>query len=219
MAGTIEKVTAFITRRHGDADELLVFEHPFAGIQLPAGTVEPGEPAEAAALREAQEETGLTGFTGVHYLGSRDELGATERVIQSPTTVYARPDPDSFDWARLPRGITVTLEQDGADFSLVTYAEDDDYLRPQYVTYRITGWVPNTALADRKLRHFVQLEYAGPSAASWEVAADKHRFRPFWAPLTALPAIVPPQDTWLTMLPRRGDDAQNPADAPRDEHS
>jgi 8-oxo-dGTP pyrophosphatase MutT (NUDIX family) len=54
----IEKAFAYITH----CDKLLVFRHPNspeAGIQVPAGTVEPGETPQHAALREAREETGL----------------------------------------------------------------------------------------------------------------------------------------------------------------
>jgi 8-oxo-dGTP pyrophosphatase MutT (NUDIX family) len=64
------KVFAYIT--HGD--RLLVFSHPHApeaGIQVPAGTVEPGEPVEAAVLREAWEETGLPGLTLARFLGEQ----------------------------------------------------------------------------------------------------------------------------------------------------
>ncbi len=53
------KVVAYITRGR----ELLVFEHegmPEAGVQVPAGTVEPDEPLEAALWREVAEESGLT---------------------------------------------------------------------------------------------------------------------------------------------------------------
>lgn len=53
------KVVAYITR----GCELLVFEHegmPEAGVQVPAGTVEPDEPLEAALWREIAEESGLT---------------------------------------------------------------------------------------------------------------------------------------------------------------
>ena len=63
------KVYAYIT--HGS--RLLVFRHvdfPEAGIQVPGGTVEPGEEWEAAALREA-EETGLRDLRLVRQLGER----------------------------------------------------------------------------------------------------------------------------------------------------
>ncbi|MDP4501254.1 NUDIX hydrolase [Nonomuraea turcica] len=54
---------------------LLVFRHvdygfEEVGIQVPAGTVKPGEEPEQAALREAREETGLRDFTVVRKLGT-----------------------------------------------------------------------------------------------------------------------------------------------------
>lgn len=39
--------------------ELLLFMHPNAGIQFPAGTVEEGELPEQAVLREVAEKTGI----------------------------------------------------------------------------------------------------------------------------------------------------------------
>lgn len=54
------KVLAYITRNKGH--ELLVFEHidfPAAGIQVPAGTVEPDEEILTALQREVSEESGL----------------------------------------------------------------------------------------------------------------------------------------------------------------
>jgi 8-oxo-dGTP pyrophosphatase MutT (NUDIX family) len=65
------KVFAYITSR----DRLLVFRHPLepsAGIQVPAGTVEPGEEPDSAVLREAWEETGLAGLRLAEFLGERE---------------------------------------------------------------------------------------------------------------------------------------------------
>ncbi len=64
------KAFAYITHR----GRLLVFRHPLApeaGIQVPAGTIEPGESPAEAVLREAAEETGLSGLTVACFLGER----------------------------------------------------------------------------------------------------------------------------------------------------
>jgi hypothetical protein len=67
----------------------------------------------------------------------------------------------------------------------------------------ITGWVPDGVLADRWVRYFYQLEYRGPSEERWTAFSDNHTFTLFWAPLSDLPEIIPPQDEWLEYL-RRG---------------
>jgi 8-oxo-dGTP pyrophosphatase MutT (NUDIX family) len=59
MSLTRHKVTCFITRQRRQGQELLLINHPNAGVQIPAGTVEPGEDLETAAIREAVEESGL----------------------------------------------------------------------------------------------------------------------------------------------------------------
>ena len=81
----IEKVTAFVTRTTGEGLELLLLEHPFAGIQIPAGTVEDETPEEAV-LREVAEETGIDSATIISYLG-RDEVSLpdVQRIIATPT--------------------------------------------------------------------------------------------------------------------------------------
>jgi 8-oxo-dGTP pyrophosphatase MutT (NUDIX family) len=105
---TLEKVTAFMTREKPTGLELLLFRHPSAGIQLPAGTVETGEAPEAAALREAGEESGLRGLQLIRLLGRREEdLVIGDHYFARATTVYSRPDSSSFDWARLRSGLTV----------------------------------------------------------------------------------------------------------------
>lgn len=62
------KAFAYVT--HGR--RLLLFthpDHPEAGVQVPAGTVENGETPEAAVLREAREETGREDLELVRFLG------------------------------------------------------------------------------------------------------------------------------------------------------
>ena len=64
----VEKAFAYVTR----GGRLLVFDHveyPEAGLQVPGGTIDPGESPRAAVLREAEEETGLSAFGEPRPLG------------------------------------------------------------------------------------------------------------------------------------------------------
>lgn len=58
-----KKVLAYITRKDSTGTvELLTFLHrdfPAAGLQVPAGTVEPGETPDLALIREVKEESGI----------------------------------------------------------------------------------------------------------------------------------------------------------------
>ncbi|HEY8943311.1 MAG TPA: NUDIX domain-containing protein [Polyangiaceae bacterium] len=67
----VEKAFAYVT----NGGRLLVFTHadfPDAGIQVPAGTICHGESSRSAVLREVHEETGLSMFTTVTFLGMAD---------------------------------------------------------------------------------------------------------------------------------------------------
>jgi 8-oxo-dGTP pyrophosphatase MutT (NUDIX family) len=68
-----QKVQCYITREADGATQVLVFKHrdyPEAGIQVPAGSIEPGESPEQAARREAFEESGIRELHTRRYLGS-----------------------------------------------------------------------------------------------------------------------------------------------------
>ncbi len=106
-------------------DRLLVFTHrdiPEAGVQIPAGTINSGEPARQAVLREANEETGIEGLRIVKYLGCRffdvsaykPEIHRRYFYLLEPTTKtkskwihyemhdgIGKPDAFSLYWARL----------------------------------------------------------------------------------------------------------------------
>jgi 8-oxo-dGTP pyrophosphatase MutT (NUDIX family) len=123
-----EKVVAYVT--HGD--RLLVFTHldfPDAGVQVPVGTIEPGEQPAETVLREACEETGLCDLEIRACLGVqdrrfvRDGIGHHHRrhyyhLIASGTVAdrwrhleshpsSGGPDPIAFDlyWVRVPDGV------------------------------------------------------------------------------------------------------------------
>ncbi|MGW3499047.1 NUDIX hydrolase [Streptomyces sp. NPDC001020] len=70
---TEDKVLCYVVRD----GKLLVFRHTDysyeeVGIQVPAGSIREDETPEAAALREAREETGLKGFAIMRKLGETE---------------------------------------------------------------------------------------------------------------------------------------------------
>src|SRR5579871_2830164 len=76
------KALAYITSQPAGSHmaRLLVFEHvgiPAAGVQVPAGTIEPGETPAAAALREGFEGLRLGALLGVVHRDMR-EFGLDE---------------------------------------------------------------------------------------------------------------------------------------------
>jgi len=69
----VEKAYAYVV----SAGRLLVFTHRDVslletGVQVPGGTVRPGEAPEAAVLREVREETGYETFEVRRALGTAD---------------------------------------------------------------------------------------------------------------------------------------------------
>lgn len=62
--------------------QILAFKHPRAGYQLPKGSVEEGESFEAAALRELEEESGIS--TGVIL----EKVGTLDWLIRAGTATF-----------------------------------------------------------------------------------------------------------------------------------
>ena len=66
----VEKAVAAVIRSVDGRPELLAFTHPKAGVQIPKGTIEPGESVGAATLRELEEESGLVLSDAMRRIGS-----------------------------------------------------------------------------------------------------------------------------------------------------
>lgn len=78
----VEKACAYITRNQGT--ELLVFQGPgHDGLQVPKGTIEPGESPRAAVRREIAEESGLVVAEPLREV-------ATDLWIRQPNRTYVR---------------------------------------------------------------------------------------------------------------------------------
>lgn len=134
-----DKVVVYITQ----GKRLLIFRHteyPEAGIQVPAGTVNPGESLDAAAIRETCEETGLPeadlelrGFLGDDIIpeGGADNPAAIHRHFfhvefkgtppqrwihyeENPSDGTPGPIEFEFCWVHLPDEIPPLAGNQGA---------------------------------------------------------------------------------------------------------
>ena len=205
MNEIVQKVTALIVRERNGVKELLVFKHPTAGIQIPAGTVEEGEDIETAVKRETYEETGLRFVEIENYLGCfENELENNERIIAETTQVYIEPNLNAIPYKRkLPKGLTLDYHSTRADFTHISYIEYeyDQFYEPICIDANITGWVPNKNISAEKKRHFFHLTTQEETADAWELKSDGgHIFSPYWTPLSPKPDIIPPQDKWLDFV-------------------
>ena len=205
MNKIVQKVTAFIVRENNGVKELLVFKHPTAGIQIPAGTVEEDEDLETAVKRETEEETGLRFVNIEKYLGCfENELEDNQRIIAETTEVYIEPDLTAIPYKRkLPKGLTVDYFSTQKDFTHISYIEYeyDQFYEPICINANITGWVPNEKVSAQKKRHFFHLSTREETKDAWELESDQgHIFKPYWTPLSPKPDIISPQDRWLDFV-------------------
>lgn len=164
---TVQKVVLYITRGR----QLLVFDHrdhPEAGTQVPAGTVEPQEGLVKAAIREAQEETGLSDARLVGILGSamfEDSDGASvERhyfhlVTSDPRDSWLHWETHGgsagdrysfvFRWVSLEDAITLVHPQLGVRLPGLQRAFDEGRapVAPEPVTQKEWKWLPGVFAA------------------------------------------------------------------------
>lgn len=199
MDNVIGKVTCFITRKKEDKLELLLIQHPSAGIQIPAGTVEIHEDYDQAATREAIEETGIKEFVSCNLIGSQEQYLEGKYIIYDEAKIYSKPHTSSFQWAEIRRGITVLHERNHGEFVQISYVEGDKYPDPEYITYQITGWVEESKLVSKVKRQFYHLQ-SNSQFDEREIETDNQKFKLFWSPLNNLPQIVSPQNEWLEYL-------------------
>ena len=131
-----------------------------------------------------------------------NELEKNERIVAKTTLVYTNPSLSSDVYKEeLTRGLTLNFNATHNGFTHVSYVEYDSTPDSTCIRCNITGWVPTENLSMRKTRHFFQLTTLEETANEWEVEGGReHVFALFWAPLSATPPIVPPQNKWLDFV-------------------
>ncbi len=186
---SIGKVTVFCV--HDDA--LLVFDHPTAGTQVPAGTMRPGEDPRDAAKRELAEETGVGKISIVANIGVVESQLAADRAV-------ALQDLEADDGRFAARGWPLQLTDD-SDPQRWTHETWDYDVRPPLLLDRHTGLAPATALAARVRRHFfVATAQELPEGESWWQFADGWEWRVRWAPIDDDLRLHGEQFDWVSML-------------------
>ena len=194
-----EKATAFVTRYNDGRHELLTFLHPLAGRQLPAGSVEPDEGPIEAAERETIEETGVSDFERVKYLGT-EEVQLSGRGIMcttQPAHSQRRGHSTDKEVPLFPVGYNVDLLKRKDDWLLVSHTTYDFNVDPPIALKSVEGWVRRDHVATTLKRHFVWLEARNDGRECWKSCADGHTFVVEWVPLNPKPELVKGQDEWL----------------------
>lgn len=199
----IEKVTAFILRDTGDDRELLIFKHPTAGLQVPAGTIEPGESPEQAVIREVYEETGLRSATIVRKLAETHQFTPQNeayllqniRLFGWPAQAAQRVGP------LLTRGMRLQVHERKVGFIHIRQ-EEIDYDQSPPVTIQTTeGWLPGEFLTHEYIRHFFLMKVGEETPSSWNQVSDLgHTFQCHWVPFSPLPELIGEQAEWLEHL-------------------
>ena len=200
---TVEKVTAFVTRDTGSGYDLLVFQHPNAGVQLPAGTVEMGESPNQAVLREVEEESSLRSVKIKRKLGQLSlVLPDDERVILRMTKLFDTPtfDASSPGGYGLERGSPVRVTGEAGVFSSVLCDLMDWSQQPPARIAEVRGFIRTSLLGSVIERHLFHLDVQEIAPESWSISADGHVYQLFWQPLVPRPQIHPLQSKWLEMV-------------------
>lgn len=200
----MHKVAAFVSRGVGAAQQLLTIDHPDAGWQIPAGTVEEGEEPDTAVRRELYEEARLANLALVQKLATFNQLTGDQRVMCQTVQLRATAAPDA---PLLPyifrRGWYVRQLAQQKGMAQVCY-EERQYLsnQPGEVVLSWQGWVGDTAVAPTLIRHLYHCRPCAELPDEWFADPGDHGHKPwrlFWQPLMSA-ELVQGQQEWLDMV-------------------
>jgi ADP-ribose pyrophosphatase YjhB (NUDIX family) len=147
-------------------------------MQLPAGTLEPGEDVYAGAGREAFEETGLEDLR-----------------FRSEVAVVAASRPGT---AIINRATYVGGRVIGAGY--LARVLEHDARQARIEVDGATGVVDLEVLSFEAVRHLVHLVVEGAAPDEWFVASPDgggHCWRCHWLPIDATPTLDADQQGWL----------------------
>lgn len=202
----IEKVSAFILRPSASGPEILIFDHPYTGMQIPAGTVEVDETPENAVLREVREETGLKQLSIVekvgvdHQFNSANEaiLTQTMRCLGWPAATAQRIGP------LFTRGMHLQTFERKVNFTHIRYKETDFNQTPAKTLLEVDGWLPSEFLTREFQRHFYVIACEEETKPRWSYQGDgglTYFLR--WVALEPKPQLSGNQIEWLRYLGNR----------------
>jgi 8-oxo-dGTP pyrophosphatase MutT (NUDIX family) len=202
----IEKVSAFILRPGKSGSDILIFEHPYSGLQIPAGTVEVGESCDDAIVREIQEETGLRHFEVIQKLAEDQTFTeADEAILTQTMRCFAWPAQTAQRIGPLcTRGMRMKTFERKVGFTHINFEEYDLNREPAKRLETLDGWLPSEFLTREIRRHYYEVRVLEETRETWSQIADQNlTFQLKWAPLNPKPALYGEQSLWLNYLGKR----------------
>ena len=120
----IAKAYAYVTRRAVEERELLVFKHRDhdVGVQIPKGTIEPGEHPRDAVVRELAEETGIDDCVGTRRLATDTWIHPTKPKRYRRHFFHVEVEEDRAEWHHV---VTGAGEDDGLVFECFWHSVDE----------------------------------------------------------------------------------------------
>lgn len=192
----ILKVAAFVVKCALEP-MVLAFRHPLAGLQFPAGTIEPGEEILAAAQRAVLEETGISGLDQGQIVAiERCRMDADEGFVVE--TVESLSDCEGKAVSHFHRGRRIRVLSGDDEFSLVCEEEWNLNVDPPTRRTRIPGIIPTRFIGRSISRAYVRFQFIGDlKTEPWTHASDGHIWQVEWIPLRTTERFAQDQADWF----------------------
>ncbi len=198
----LDKVTSFVITPEIPR-LILAFKHPKAGLQFPAGTVEPSETFVDAARREVLEETLISEIGNGEVLEVESSSTEGNQAVLLCNTPGIDCSTDQAEYL-FRRGHSVRVLEKQGKRTYVCQEEWNFNVEPPYVESTVTGWIPSDSLTFSIRRAFVAFFFHGDvNPLPWTCIADGHEFQVLWIPLTTKEQFAGSQMTWFERFKHR----------------